>query len=84
MIDATELRKQVRVVLSTRKVDETLAEPYLHAALHRFFPEPVKAADISLALEWNKARGWVEDRWNDDEERTEWKLSERGRVKEGM
>lgn len=84
MIDVIELRQQVRVILSTRKADETLSEPYILAALQRFFPEPVKAHEMDLALQWNQARGWVESRYNQDQERTEWKLSERGRVKEGM
>ncbi|MDR3405130.1 MAG: hypothetical protein P4L99_21730 [Chthoniobacter sp.] len=84
MIDATELRQQVRAVLSIRAEDQTLAEGYILAALQRFFPEKVKASEMQLALQWNKARGWVEDRWNGDEERTEWLLTERGRIKEGV
>lgn len=84
MIDQTELRQQVRVVLSTRAADETLAEAYLFAALRRFFPEAVKVEEMKLALEWNRARGWAESRWNEDDEITTWKLTGRGRIKEGL
>lgn len=84
MIEATELRKQVRVVLSTRGDDESLSEPFINTALNRFFPESVRAADMMLALRWNEARGWVTKRRNADEERDEWKLTNAGRVKEGL
>ncbi len=84
MIDATELRKQVRVVLSTRPVDEAMSEPYILAALQRFFPEIVRADEMSVALQWNEAKGWIRSRWSEDMERTEWRLTEKGRVKEGL
>lgn len=85
MIDDTELRKQVRVILATRPEDQTMPEAWIHAALERFFGTgSVKAASLAHALAWNKARGWIALRYNDDEERDEWQLSDRGRVKEGL
>ena len=85
MIDATELRAQVRVILATRLADETIAEAYILAALDKFFGKGrVKAQDMMRALQWNEARGWAATRWNADYERDEWKLSDRGRVKEGL
>ena len=85
MIAETELRKQVRVILSTRPGDELLPEDYLHVALERFFGRgKVAVAAMMLALHWNESRGWAEKRRNRDEERDEWKLTETGRVKEGL
>lgn len=84
MIDTLELRKQVRTVLAARPVDEVLAEPFILAALNRFFPEPVSATELATALHWNEARGWVSQRINHDFDRREWKLTERGRIKEGL
>ena len=84
MIDAAELRRQVRVILSARPAATLTAEGYIAAGLSRFFPERIHASDMQSALEWNEARGWVEKRWNADEERNEWMLSGRGRIKEGL
>jgi len=84
MIDPTELRIAVRTMLATRRADELVPEPLLHAALEKFFNRRVEAGEMARALEWNKARGWAESRWNDDHERDEWKLTERGRTKEGL
>jgi hypothetical protein len=84
VIEQTELRKQVRKVLSAIPADRTMSEGYVAAAVARFFPEPVPAADIVFALQWNEARGWVDRRWNGDEERDEWMLTHRGRIKEGL
>lgn len=84
MIEATELRKQARVFLGTRGEDELVPEPLLHAALEKFFNRKVTAAELLLALRWNAARGWAEKLWNEDDERDEWKLTDKGRVKEGL
>jgi hypothetical protein len=84
MIGETELRKQVRATLGTRGEDETMPEPLLLASLISFFATAIPAPDMMRALHWNQARGWVEKRRNEDEERDEWKLTERGRVKEGL
>lgn len=84
MIDATEIRRQVRAVLSTQPADAPMSEGYLLAGLRRFFPESVSAAEMATALQWNEARGWAEKRWNADEEKFEWLLNHRGRVKEGV
>lgn len=84
MIDATQLRKQVRATLGTRGEDETMPEPLLLASLCSFFGTSIKAHDMMLALRWNEARGLAEKIRNSDEERDEWKLTERGRVKEGL
>jgi len=84
MIDPIELRNQVRVVLSAKDADTPVPEGYILAALKRFFPEPVKSTEMMLALRWNEARGWVESRFNRDEEAMEWLLTDLGRVKEGV
>ncbi len=85
MIDATELRIQVRTVLSSRPADETMAEEHVFLALEKFFGKGrVTVAAMMLALAWNEARGWAEKRRNADWERDEWKLTEKGRVKEGL
>lgn len=84
MIDDTELRQQVRVILGTRGDDELFPEPLILAALEKFFSARIPAADMMQALRWNAARGWTECRRNTDHERDEWKLTERGRNKEGL
>ena len=85
MIDPIEIRNQVRRTLATRPEDETMPEPYLFVALEAFFGKgKITAGDMMQALQWNEGRGWVEKRRNADLERNEWKLTERGRVKEGV
>ncbi len=84
MIDPLELRQQVRRVLSAASNDTRLSEPYVLAGLQRFFPTPVKTKEMMDALAWNEARGWAEKFFNPDEDRDEWKLTPRGRTKEGL
>jgi hypothetical protein len=84
MTDPIALRRQVRVLLAAAHADQRLSEPFLLAALARFFPEPVRVPELLAALAWNQERGYADARWNADEERTEWLITPRGRAKEGV
>lgn len=84
MIDDVTLRNQVRTTLATRPPEETFPEPLLLSLLSTFFGTRIAADQMMRALQWNQARGWVEFRRNTDLERDEWRLSERGRIKEGL
>jgi len=84
MIDPNQLRQRVRAVLAAAGRDQRLCEAYIHAALARFFPEPVPVPAMMEALRFNADRGWAEKFWNDDEQRDEWQLTGRGRIKEGL
>lgn len=84
MTDPIELRKQVRRVLASSPDLRPISVEYIVAACVRFFPEAPRLAEIILALRWNEARGYAERRYDSDEERDEWLLSETGKVKEGV
>jgi hypothetical protein len=59
-------------------------EGFILDLLNRYFPDPLSLEEFRTGLEWNHARGYIEFRKNEDEERVEWALTESGRQKEGL
>lgn len=85
MNDPIELRKTVRLILSAMpKSRPRASEELLIAQCSRRTAEPVKLPELREALEWNHARGYVDFRHNQDEERDEWFLAPAGQHKEGL
>lgn len=77
------VRQKLREVLSmapTRRFSEGM----LLDALNRLLPEKVSTEALSDAINWNHARGFIEYRHNDEEERNEWFLTDAGKQKEGL
>jgi hypothetical protein len=77
------LREKVREVMALapgRKFTESM----LLDAINRIIPFDAAAEDIRLAVEWNHESGFIDYSFNRDEDRDEWKLTERGREKEGL
>ena len=83
MIDHLLLRKRVRLVLAALPARRRASERLLFDKLRPDFPE-LRADELRMALEWNLGRDFIDYRHNQDEERDEWFLTERGRAKEGL
>jgi len=83
MIDRILLRDRVRTVLAALPANRRASEQLIFDKLKPDFPD-LRADDLRVSIEWNQGKGWIDYRYNADQERDEWFLSERGRQKEGL
>lgn len=83
MTDPIQLRRRVRWVLSTLPKNRRLGEAMIFDKLRPDFPE-LKADELHEALLWNESKGYVDLRFNADEDRREYCLTNEGWQKEGL
>jgi len=82
-IDMPLLRSKVREVLAMFP-KRLFTEQMILDGVNRLIPEPVELDHVRLATEWNLGSGFVDYKFNRDEERDEWFLTPRGKAKEGL
>ncbi|HMJ06370.1 MAG TPA: hypothetical protein VK474_08975 [Chthoniobacterales bacterium] len=83
MNDPVLVRRKLREVLAMA-LRRRFSEEMLLDALNRLLPDKTSVAELRTALEWNHARGWIEYRHNEEEERDEWFLTDAGKQKQGL
>jgi hypothetical protein len=83
MTDPILLRRRVRMILSALPANRYASERLIFDNAKPDFAD-LRLDELQTALTWNHERGYAEYRYNEDEERNEWRLTSEGRVKEGL
>lgn len=83
MTDPIELRKWVRITLSAFPEGRRASKVLLFTKLKKEFDD-LRVDELTVAIDWNQAKGYVDFFHNGDEERDEFFLTDRGRAKEGL
>ena len=89
MNDPVLLRKEVRRILSAAPRDEKgkrrpLSEMKIFVLADRAARDPLHVDELRAALNWNEAKGFAIQHFDEDEETTAWELSAEGAAKEGV
>lgn len=89
MNDPVLIRKEVRRALSAAPRDargsrKALSETKLFLLVNRSARDPLHVDELRAALNWNEAKGYASQRFDEDEEQTVWELTASGAEKEGV
>jgi hypothetical protein len=80
-MDKVLLKKGVRDVLAAVPAKRVCTEEMIVAGLNRLVPFEVTKETAREAIEWNQERGFIDYRFDADNEVDSWFLTERGKAK---
>jgi hypothetical protein len=83
MNDPILIRRAVRRALALRPRDGLTEEVIIEAVKTQGY-QTLKVPELREAIEWNHARDLIEFEHNDDLDADLWKLTKKGKIKEGI